>query len=81
MAFYSAYVCFEKLRLREGKKKSKKREEMEEVWGVEGGMPRKGSDHVFISCIGSEKPKLDRLGRLQITGNPGSGGIKRKPLK
>lgn len=28
MAFYAAYVYFEKLRLKEGKKKSKKRQEM-----------------------------------------------------
>ena len=45
----------------EGKKKSKKREVMEEVWGKDGGMLWKRSDHVYITCVGSEKPKLDRL--------------------
>lgn len=39
--FYCAYVYFEKLRLKEGKKKSKKREEMEGVWAGEGGVDRK----------------------------------------
>ncbi|KAF1990250.1 hypothetical protein K402DRAFT_460362 [Aulographum hederae CBS 113979] len=35
--FYAAYVYFEKLRIKEGKKKSKHREEMEERWQEKGG--------------------------------------------
>jgi hypothetical protein len=35
--FYAAYVFFEKLRLAEGKQKSKHRLEMEEIWGGKGG--------------------------------------------
>ena len=31
-AFYAAYVYFEKLRLHQGKKKSVKREKLEEAW-------------------------------------------------
>ena len=81
MAFYAAYVYFEKLRIKEGKKKMKKREEMEKIWGEKGGFPRQGSHNVYITCFGSEKPKLDRFGQLQITGNPGTGGLRRKPLK
>jgi hypothetical protein len=38
--FYAAYVYFEKLRLKNKKPKSKKRQEMEEIWGREGGMER-----------------------------------------
>lgn len=38
--FYCAYVFFEKLRLKEAKKKSKKREEMEAIWAHEGGVDR-----------------------------------------
>ena len=34
--FYGAYVYFEKLRIKQGKPKSKKRKEMEEVWGSKG---------------------------------------------
>ncbi|KAJ9609865.1 hypothetical protein H2200_006194 [Cladophialophora chaetospira] len=34
--FYASYVFFEKLRVKQGKSKSKKREEMEGVWGPEG---------------------------------------------
>jgi hypothetical protein len=35
--FYAAYVFFEKIRLAEGKPKSKHRLEMEEIWGGKGG--------------------------------------------
>lgn len=38
--FYGAYVFFEKLRIKQGKKKSKTREEMEQVWGNDGGVTR-----------------------------------------
>ena len=34
--YYAAYVLFEKLRIQQGKPKSKKREEMEEQWGMPG---------------------------------------------
>jgi hypothetical protein len=36
MLFYGAYVFFEKLRIKEGKPKSKHRQQMEKVWGPEG---------------------------------------------
>jgi len=35
--FYGSYVYFEKLRLKEGKPKSKHRTEMEDIWGKTGG--------------------------------------------
>ncbi|KAI5246596.1 hypothetical protein E4T43_02599 [Aureobasidium subglaciale] len=35
--FYAAYVFFEKMRLAEGKPKSKHRQEMERIWAGEGG--------------------------------------------
>ncbi|KAF2766131.1 hypothetical protein EJ03DRAFT_278706, partial [Teratosphaeria nubilosa] len=36
-AFYAGYVFFEKIRVREGRKKSAKRLKMEEVWARKGG--------------------------------------------
>ncbi|QDS68707.1 hypothetical protein FKW77_003800 [Venturia effusa] len=36
-AFYAGYVFFEKLRIKQGKPKSKDRLEMERVWGERGG--------------------------------------------
>ncbi|KAF7878798.1 hypothetical protein EAF04_000001 [Stromatinia cepivora] len=36
--YYASYVFFEKLRLRDGKPKSKHREEMEKQWASEGGI-------------------------------------------
>ena len=38
--YYAAYVYLEKLRLKRGEPKSEKREEMEQIWAVEG-IPRK----------------------------------------
>jgi hypothetical protein len=36
-AFYASYVFFEKLRIKQGKEKSKDRLEMERLWGYRGG--------------------------------------------
>lgn len=36
-AFYASYVSFEKLRIKQGKAKSKDRLEMERLWGEHGG--------------------------------------------
>ncbi|KAB8079732.1 hypothetical protein BDV29DRAFT_164248 [Aspergillus leporis] len=53
-AFYAAYVFFEKLRIRDGKPKTQFREEMEEVWGVQGGFDRKtGPNQSYITSIHS----------------------------
>ena len=38
--FYGAYVFFEKIRVKEGKPKSKHREEMERIWAKQGGFDR-----------------------------------------
>lgn len=42
--FYAAYVYFEKLRIAQGKPKSKHREDMEDIWGLNGGFDRE-ADH------------------------------------
>ena len=39
--YYGSYVFFEKLRLRDGKPKTKKRLGTEAAWGFEGGIDRK----------------------------------------
>jgi len=65
-AFYAAYVYFEKLRIKEGKPKSKFREEMEEIWnGRSGG--RRGFDTKTPSnrgyfCRANERPYEDKYG-------------------
>ena len=43
--YYAAYVFFEKLRLKEGKPKSKHRLEMERLWAAEGGVDTKRAAH------------------------------------
>ncbi len=62
--FYAAYVWFEKLRIKNGKKKSKKREEMEIMWAKEGGMSR--ISHRYITCLKNVRPVLDQYGILSF---------------
>lgn len=63
--FYGAYVYFEKLRIKQGKKKSKKREEMESIWGPQG-VPRVQTDRLTL-CKG-ERAFYDQYGQLEING-------------
>lgn len=76
-AFYAGYVYFEKIRLRDGKKKSAKRQKLEDVWKREGGFPREGSHNVHAWCRKGESWKFDYLGQFTMSGRP-SGGIVRK---
>lgn len=92
IAFYAAYVFFEKIRLRDGKKKSAKREKMEELWaggnrklGTDEiqppGFPREGSHNMHVICKKGQRPVLDQYGKGSIKGTPSmSGGIGMKKL-
>ncbi|KAK6087055.1 oligomeric Golgi complex subunit 5 [Seiridium cupressi] len=60
--FYAAYVYFEKLRIKQGKKKSAKREKMEENWDKEGGFPREGSHNIYVTCLPGERWTFDQYG-------------------
>ncbi len=62
--FYAAYVFFEKLRLAEGKSKSKHRLEMEARWGEEGMRRERGGRRV--TCHQDERPVVDQYGRMRI---------------
>ena len=64
--FYAAYVWFEKLRVKDGKKKNKKREDMEEIWAKEGGMDRINPKGGWI-CRGPA-PTVDQYGQVQFHG-------------
>lgn len=65
-AFYASYVYFEKLRIKEGKKKSKKREEMEREYGADGVDRVRVSENVGVWCLASERPYITNTGRLEI---------------
>jgi len=54
-AFDIAYVYFENLRIRGGKKETKKREVMGEAWGRESGMWREGGHNMWITLLPGEK--------------------------
>jgi hypothetical protein len=50
---YASYCYFEKLRIKQGKAKSKKRQEMEKVWGKAGMDMRKNMGRSLIMKVGS----------------------------
>jgi hypothetical protein len=74
MAFYASYVFFEKLRIRDGKKKTSFREEMEEIYDGSQpfGNPKPGMDLKTLlsnqSYIVSREsqPYEDKYGRIRV---------------
>lgn len=63
--FYGAYVYFEKLRIKEGKPKSKKRQEMEDIHAHTGGLVINQRMDRFI-CHPDQRPSIDSFGRVSI---------------
>ncbi|KAF1842934.1 uncharacterized protein K460DRAFT_367871 [Cucurbitaria berberidis CBS 394.84] len=61
--FYGSYVYFEKLRIKEGKPKSKKRTEMEDIHAKDGGMETKRLMN-YTLCTSDKRPVMDSYGRL-----------------
>lgn len=65
--FYSAYVFFEKLRIKEGKPKNKHRLEMEKIWGPRGGFDIKHASHNRgVWVMKGEVPVMDQYGQISI---------------
>ncbi|KAH0283888.1 hypothetical protein M436DRAFT_52268 [Aureobasidium namibiae CBS 147.97] len=62
--FYAAYVFFEKVRLAEGKPKSKHRLKMEEIWGGKGGFDVSRGHHRGYLVTANERPVQDQYGRV-----------------
>lgn len=63
--FYAGYVFFEKMRLRDGKTKSKHRQEMERLH--RGGFDtQRRLDRVW--CMAGERPYEDKYGKLHFSG-------------
>ncbi|KAI9864358.1 MAG: hypothetical protein M1813_003278 [Trichoglossum hirsutum] len=60
--FYGAYVFFEKLRIKQGKPKSKFRQEMENIWAPRGGFPRRRPGYIIVSA--DSRPYADKYGRI-----------------
>ncbi|KAF2636503.1 hypothetical protein P280DRAFT_473052 [Massarina eburnea CBS 473.64] len=75
--YYGAYVYFEKLRIAEGKPKSKHRLDMEGAWGSVGGMDTKhSSSNQYYSVCDGDAITVDKLGvaRVHSSGSRGGGG-------
>jgi hypothetical protein len=68
IAFYAGYVFFEKLRIKTGKKKSVKREEMEDAWTAGGayGVPREGTYNMSLILTRGMSWRFDRLGCIEV---------------
>ena len=64
--FYGAYVFFEKMRIRDGKPKSKHRQDMEKAHGSGGLDTKRRRDHVW--CLAGQRPYEDKLGQLHFSG-------------
>ncbi|KAI8625957.1 hypothetical protein F5Y19DRAFT_236329 [Xylariaceae sp. FL1651] len=62
-AFYGSYVFFEKRRLKEGKPKSKFREEMERLHP--NGVDTEADDR-YLTCREDERPVIDKYGVLSF---------------
>ena len=66
--FYAGYIFFEKLRIEEGKKKTKGRETMEETWGGKGGIDREHESGGRLWLMKGEHAHVDRQGVTHIEG-------------
>ncbi|KAF1344521.1 hypothetical protein BDV97DRAFT_55961 [Delphinella strobiligena] len=64
--FYTAYVFFEKERLRDCKPKSKHREEMEKIWAKQGGFNITRGHQRGYYCVGDSRPVQDQYGRVSF---------------
>lgn len=65
-AFYAAYVYFEKLRMRDGKPKTKKRLEMEDRYANRGIDRDTVTENVRYSCVEHQAPYVDQYGQVEI---------------
>lgn len=74
VAFYAAYVFFEKVRVAQNKPKTKFREEMEKVHKATGVDTEHGSG-AGVFCHGDERPYIDKYAKLQFIP---SGAVRRR---
>jgi len=67
-AFYASYVFFEKLRIKQGKEKSKDRLEMERLWGYRGGfdITTAGGNKRLTMRQGDRMSRPNRYGEMTI---------------
>ena len=63
--YYAAYVFFEKLRLKQGKPKTKKRLENEDEWAMKGGIDTKRLQG-RVWCAAGANPYMDKYGKIRF---------------
>ena len=69
--FYAGYVFFEKLRVKEGKKKTKSREKTEDAWRGKGGVSRDREGTSPLWVVKGEHVHIDQQGVTHIEGLTG----------
>ncbi|KAK0624774.1 hypothetical protein B0T17DRAFT_531014 [Bombardia bombarda] len=62
--YYGAYVFFEKVRVKEGKAKTKHRSDMEELWKGTGMDREHDGRTTGFWCMANERPVMDQYGKL-----------------
>lgn len=70
VAFYAAWVFFEKKRISEGREKSEKRVELERIWGKKGFRRVNGNEMLLTQPLG-KRWAMDDFGRVEIIGEDG----------
>lgn len=68
IVFYASYVLFEKMRIRDGKPKSKFRQEVEEVHGEKGVDIEHNMNTQYITLHVTETMSFGKYEKLRITG-------------
>ncbi|ROV99433.1 hypothetical protein VMCG_06430 [Cytospora schulzeri] len=66
--FYASYVLFEKMRIRDGKPKSRFRQEMEEKHGEEGVDIENNMNTQCFTLHVTERASFDKYGKFHVTG-------------
>ncbi|KAK3941114.1 hypothetical protein QBC46DRAFT_110265 [Diplogelasinospora grovesii] len=62
--FYAAYVFFEKIRIKEGKPKTKHRRDMEDIWEHRGGFDRERDANTKYLGLAGSTLYIDHYGQL-----------------
>jgi hypothetical protein len=65
IAFYAAYVFFEKKRIQAGKPKTQFRQKMEKAWGNKGFDIEHGANQQY-TCSAGEEPVVDEFGKIDF---------------
>lgn len=70
ITFYAAWVYFEKLRIKEGKEKTEKRQKMEKIWGKKG-FRRMNGNNMALTLQQGKNWTMNDYGQVEILSENG----------